>query len=423
MELKNNNDGLEQLFSAAHRSTGNGINREQRGIKGSVGSPVVELVDKLVQDALLRDASDIHIEPGNTCGRVRYRINGLLEIVFRNINPELYSHIISRIKIMGRMNIAETRLPQDGRFSYEYKGQEIDVRISVVPLIVGEKAVLRLLNRGSRFMEVTGLGLSPENEKVFMDLCRDGIGGVIFAGPVNSGKTTALYAALYLLNNTAKNIVTIEDPVEYRLQGINQIQVNSKIKLDFEEALEAVLRQDYDALAIGEVRNSNVANILIKSSLAGHLVFATIHTSRAVKVIYRLLNMGIEPYYLAAALRGIIAQRLVPRLCQYCRKSYIVEPESEIADFLGDDYHEGLILYRKHGCERCGGRGIDGRIAIHEILRFSRALRECIGSDPHADEMQKAIADSGMITMERDGFLKATKGLVEIEEIMKLDNG
>ncbi|WP_051533616.1 GspE/PulE family protein [Anaerovibrio sp. RM50] len=385
-------------------------------------SPVVELVNNILQEALEQNASDIHVEPGNVVGRLRYRIDGNLETVYDQIPMELYSNVISRIKIMCQLNIAENRLPQDGRFSYSFGQQEIDVRVSIVPLIKGEKAVLRLLNRAGGFMDIDSLDFSQENKEKFMGLCREPSGAVIMAGPVNSGKTTTLYGALHYLNDSAKNIVTIEDPVEYQLYGINQMQVNTKIKLDFEEALKAVLRQDYDILAIGEVRSHEVAKMLVKSSLTGHLVFATVHTSSAVKVIYRLLDMGIKPFLLAIALRGIVAQRLVPRLCPHCCEVYDVLPDSSIAKALGDNYEPGLLLYRRCGCDKCRGRGIRGRVAIQELLIIDSDLQQCISYGPTLGELEEAIKNTDMKTMWEDGIEKAKAGLVEIEEIIRICN-
>ena len=381
---------------------------------------MVELVNSIVEEALVQNASDIHVEPGTIAGRLRYRIDGKLETVYDEIPMELYSNVISRIKIMCQLNIAENRLPQDGRFSYENMDKEIDVRVSIVPLINGEKAVLRLLNRAGVFMDIDSLDFSVENKAKFLGLCQEASGAVIIAGPVNSGKTTTLYGALHYLNNPAKNIVTIEDPVEYQLQGINQVQVNTKIKLDFEDILKAVLRQDYDVLAIGEVRSDEVSRMLVKSSLTGHLVFATIHTSSAAKVIYRLLDMGIKPFLLAIALKGIVAQRLVPRLCPHCSEAYDVLPESQLARRMGANYEPGLWLYRRRGCEKCKGRGIKGRVAIQEVLMIDSELQQCISSRPPIGQLEEAIKNAAMKTMWEDGIEKAKEGLVEIHEVARV---
>ena len=416
----NINNNLSELLLAARRSTGSAP--RPRLEPGPIDTaPVVRLVNGLIEAALLQDASDIHIEPGPVTGRVRYRVNGCLELVAEAIPMALYGHIISRLKILARLNIAETRLPQDGRFSYEFQQQNIDIRVSVVPLIVGEKAVLRLLNRRSLFMDMDALQLSAHNRDKLVRICNQPGGAIIFAGPVNSGKTTVLYSVLHLLNCGDKNIVTIEDPVEYQLPGINQLQVNAKLRLDFEEALSAVLRQDYDVLAIGEIRSDRVAEMMLKASLAGHLVLATIHTAQAAKVIYRLLDMGLKPYLLGIALKGIVAQRLVPKLCPACRQAYTVEQDSPVARFLGKSYRSGVQLYHRQGCDQCQGRGIQGRLAVQEILMVDDKLQECISRRPSWPVLQKVIAGLGLDTLKDDGITKALAGWVEIEEIMQIN--
>ena len=418
------NKKLEDLLAVAQRD--NTASREihfpQAPTHMEVKSPLMEVVDYIIEDALGRGASDIHVEPGETMGRLRYRIDGILETMIPPIPMELYGNIISRLKIMCRLNIAEYRLPQDGRFSYEYFGKKIDVRVSIVPLINGEKAVLRLLNRAERFISIDGLDLTARNKEQLIELCHRSGGAVIIAGPVNSGKTTTLYGVLDLLNNSQKNIITLEDPVEYQLKGINQLQINTKIKLDFSDALKATLRQDYDVLAVGEVRSSEVADLLVRASLAGHLVLATIHTSSAAKVIYRMLEMGIKPYLLGIAIKGIVAQRLLPRLCPDCCSTYLVEPDSPVARFLGEEFRPGMQLYHRQGCDKCNGKGVKGRIALHEILVIDEKVQECITNRCSLAELEQAINKKGMISIRQDGIAKALAGLVEIEAVMETDD-
>ena len=418
------NKKLEDLLAVAQRD--NTVSREihfpQAPTHMEVKSPLMEVVDYIIEDALGRGASDIHVEPGETMGRLRYRIDGILETMIPPIPMELYGNIISRLKIMCRLNIAEYRLPQDGRFSYEYFGKKIDVRVSIVPLINGEKAVLRLLNRAERFISIDGLDLTAKNKEQLIELCHRSGGAVIIAGPVNSGKTTTLYGVLDLLNNSQKNIIALEDPVEYQLKGINQLQINTKIKLDFSDALKATLRQDYDVLAVGEVRSSEVADLLVRASLAGHLVLATIHTSSAAKVIYRMLEMGIKPYLLGIAIKGIVAQRLLPRLCPDCCSTYLVEPDSPVARFLGEEFRPGMQLYHRLGCDKCNGKGVKGRIALHEILVIDEKIQECITNRCSLAELEQAINEKGMISIKQDGIAKALAGLVEIEAVMETDD-
>lgn len=418
------NKKLEDLLAVAQRD--NTASRERHFLQAptnmEVKSPLMEVVDYIIEDALGRGASDIHVEPGETMGRLRYRIDGILETMIPPIPMELYGNIISRLKIMCRLNIAEYRLPQDGRFSYEYFGKKIDVRVSIVPLINGEKAVLRLLNRAERFISIDGLDLTARNKEQLIGLCHRSGGAVIIAGPVNSGKTTTLYGVLDLLNNSQKNIIALEDPVEYQLKGINQLQINTKIKLDFSDALKATLRQDYDVLAVGEVRSSEVADLLVRASLAGHLVLATIHTSSAAKVIYRMLEMGIKPYLLGIAIKGIVAQRLLPRLCPDCCSTYLVEPDSPVARFLGEEFRPGMQLYHRQGCDKCNGKGVKGRIALHEILVIDEKIQECITNRCSLAELEQAINEKGMISIKQDGIAKALAGLVEIEAVMETDD-
>ena len=423
MDNKNNkkNKTLGELFEIARRSITTYSDPISPPVKMvNDRSPVVELVNGLLQEALENNASDIHVEPGHKLGRLRYRIDGRLEEIYDEISMELYSNVISRIKIMCQLNIAENRLPQDGRFSYEFGQQTIDVRVSIVPLIKGEKVVMRLLNRSAGFMDIDSLDFSPENRERFIGLCREASGAVLMVGPVNSGKTTTLYGALHYLNDSQKNIVTIEDPVEYQLEGINQIQVNTKLKLDFEEALRAVLRQDYDILAIGEVRSEEVAKILIKSGLTGHLVFGSVHTSSAAKAIFRLREMGIKPFMLAIALRGIVAQRLLPRLCPHCCQAYDILPDSDLARTLGEAYEPGMWLYHRRGCDRCNGRGVKGRVAIQEILVMDSRLQQCISREASLQELEEEIMQTGMKSMWLDGVDKAKAGLVELEEVLRV---
>ncbi|WP_297963761.1 GspE/PulE family protein [uncultured Anaerovibrio sp.] len=423
MDNKNNkkNKTLGELFEIARRSITTYSDPISPPVKMvNDRSPVVELVNGLLQEALENNASDIHVEPGHKLGRLRYRIDGRLEEIYDEISMELYSNVISRIKIMCQLNIAENRLPQDGRFSYEFGQQTIDVRVSIVPLIKGEKVVMRLLNRSAGFMDMDSLDFSPENRERFIGLCREASGAVLMVGPVNSGKTTTLYGALHYLNDSQKNIVTIEDPVEYQLEGINQIQVNTRLKLDFEEALRAVLRQDYDILAIGEVRSEEVAKILIKSGLTGHLVFGSVHTSSAAKAIFRLREMGIKPFMLAIALRGIVAQRLLPRLCPHCCQAYDILPDSDLARTLGEAYEPGMWLYHRRGCDRCNGRGVKGRVAIQEILVMDSRLQQCITREASLQELEEEIMQTGMKAMWLDGVDKAKAGLVELEEVLRV---
>lgn len=329
--------------------------------------------------------------------------------------------MVSRFKLICGLDIAEHRLPQDGRFSFGGKQENsLDVRLSVVPMITGEKIVLRLLNNKDNFKGLAQLDLSERNLELLKHKCTSGHGAILIAGPVNSGKTTTLYAILSMLNQEDNNIISIEDPVEYRIEGINQIQVNEKIAFTFEKALEAVLRQDFDCLAVGEIRSSQVAETLISAALTGRRIYGTIHTPGAVKTVYRLLDMGIRPYIIRAAIRAIVGQRLLRRLCPICRLPYQVQQNSREGHFLGEAYRPEDIYYHHNpqGCPQCGHTGFIGRIAIHEILCFSEELSE----EPKDKEVGASLISSDCLlsTMREDGIAKALAGEIQLEELMNI---
>ena len=386
-------------------------------------TPVSELADFIIQEAVGARASDVHFEPQEDLVRIRMRVNGHMQTIFQAMPLDIYGNLISRFKIICGLDIAESRLPQDGRFAFSAGSgnSSLDIRLSVVPTITGEKIVLRLLNNKDSFKSLSQLDLSPANLRALEDICSRGNGAVLMAGPVNSGKTTTLYAILSMLNQEGNNIISIEDPVEYRLEGLNQIQINEKIGFTFEEALHAVLRQDFDCLAVGEIRSSQVADMVISSALTGRRVYATIHTPGAVKTVHRLLDMGIRPYLLKAAIGGIVGQRLLRRLCPMCREKYTVARASREAEFLGDGYKEGLEYYRvsKEGCPVCEYKGYIGRIAIQEVMLVPETDMpdESISNTSARDVCQESFVDG---TMREDGIRKAKDGLIELEELMRI---
>lgn len=387
-------------------------------------TPLTELMEFILNTAHKEKASDIHFEPLEQGIRIRLRINGTMKQFFQDMPCELYEKIISRLKILCGLDIAERRLPQDGRFSFIPYGEKtnLDVRTSIVPTINGEKAVLRLLNNPESFKGLEQIDLSLHNLRLLEGKCRRSSGAVLLSGPVNSGKTTSLYAILTMLNDEGNNIISIEDPVEYRIEGINQIQTNSKINFSFEEALHAVLRQDFDCLAVGEIRSAEVAEMLISSALTGRRVFATIHTPGAVKTIYRLLDMGIKPYLLAAAVSVVVGQRLVRRLCCHCKEPYQVEKGSEEALFLGDDWQKQhtFFRHREDGCAYCDYKGFIGRMAVQEILVIDGALAEQIAAGISIGELQELAEKEGMISMKQDGITKAVEGDLELQDILSI---
>lgn len=380
-------------------------------------APVVALVNQLIDDAIEAGASDIHLEPADMSVRIRFRIDGGLYEMHEPLPLQVNAFLVSRIKIMGKMDIMERRLPQDGRILYPYRGQNIDIRVSTMPIIDGENVVLRLLNISHRFLDAGELAFSQVNAEFFHSLCYKPNGLLLVTGPVNSGKTTCLYAALHELDSKTKNIVTIEDPVEYRMQGINQIQVNSKADLTFAIGLRSILRLDPDIIMVGEIRDEETADIAVRAALTGHLLFTTLHAGDSIHAIFRLIDMGVVPYLLSASLTGIIAQRLVRCICPDCVERYCVEKDSREAIFLGDMYMEGVMLYRGKGCSTCHYTGYQGRIAIHEILVINNVLRQAILEQKTMEELEILASSAGMISMRQDGVAKALAGKTTLEEI------
>lgn len=422
-------EALQQYYRLVNRAkekntpSGNMV-REQPAVFQQERSPLTELVEFILNTAHTEKASDVHFEPMERGIRIRMRIHGGMKQYFHGMPGELYEKLVSRIKIICGLDIAEKRLPQDGRFAFLPYGAKanLDVRVSVMPTINGEKLVLRLLNDPDNFKGLAQINLSERNLQLLEEKCTRSSGGVLLAGPVNSGKTTSLYAILTMLNKEGNNIISIEDPVEYRIEGINQIQVNEKIDFTFEAALQGILRQDFDCLAVGEVRSREVAEMLISSAMTGRKVFATIHTPGAVKTIYRLLDMGIKPYLAAAALSAVMGQRLVKRLCPYCREQYTLKAGSREGQFAGRENIWGNEFYRhsRGGCEFCHGTGYIGRIAIQEILDLSGDLAEAIAEGVTAGELEELAQTRGMVTMKQDGIAKAAAGELELAELMEI---
>lgn len=386
------------------------------GLQKLGNAPVAALVDRLIEEAAQARASDIHIEPQAKVLRIRLRIDG--NLCERHELPlAVHVFLVSRIKIISSLDITEKRIPQDGRFFYLYNERRIDIRVSTMPVMDGEKIVLRLLNATERLLSMDELGFSLQNKKLFRTLCHRPYGMVINSGPVNSGKTTTLYAALHELNDVSKNIVTLEDPVEYSLPGINQIQVSAKGKLTFPLGLRSVLRQDPNIIMIGEIRDSETAEIAVRAALTGHLVFTTLHTNGALGCISRLLDMGIEPYLLAAALQGVLAQRLVRRICPSCREEFDVLPGSLEAYFLAESYHLGQKLLRGRGCPACNWSGYKGRIPIHEVLFLDEEFRLALQEKKDILQLRE-LAGRHLTSMKMDGKEKILAGYTTISEVV-----
>lgn len=383
-------------------------------------APVIRLVNTLISRAVELAASDIHIEPAETDLRVRYRIDGMLREM-ESPPARLRSAIISRLKIMAKLNIAERRLPQDGRIRLAVRGKEIDFRVSTTPAIHGESVVLRILDRSSLALDFTALGFDDDQLPKFLDSLMRPHGIVLVSGPTGSGKTTTLYTALTRLNSPDRKILTAENPVEYVLAGINQVQINPDIGLTFASALQSFLRQDPDIMMIGEIRNLETAQIAVQAALTGHLVLSTVHTNDAGSAMTRLLDMGIENYLLNSTINAVLGQRLVRRLCPQCRQPY--EPAPELAEGLNlaAAARQGpLTLYRPGGCPACNDLGYVGRTMILELMVMNDAIRSLVLRQAEAREVQQEAIRGGMQTMHAHGMRKALAGITTIEEVVRV---
>jgi general secretion pathway protein E len=383
-------------------------------------APVIKMVNQLINQAVESGASDIHIEPFEGLLKVRYRIDGLLREVDA---PPIRSTaaVISRIKIMANLNIAERRLAQDGRFKVRVRGKEIDLRISTVPTMYGESVVMRLLQRDDVALNFSALGFSKKLERRMLDILAQPHGILLVTGPTGSGKSTTLYAALMHLNTPERKILTVEDPVEYNIEGINQMQVKPQIGLTFANALRSIVRQDPDIIMIGEMRDEETAAIAVQSALTGHLVLSTLHTNDAVGSITRLLDMGIDDYLLTSTVNAVLAQRLVRTLCRHCREAYT--PLDEIVSRWGLQRYAGdspVTLYRAVGCEHCGHSGYSGRNAIIELLVLTDPIKQLVMKHSDAGEITRLALASGMHTMLEDGLRKAVEGVTTIEEVRRV---
>ncbi len=377
----------------------------------------VEFADMVLREGIALRASDIHIEMAEKAVRVRYRVDGMLRDG-RSIDKSLAAAIVTRIKILAKLDITETRLPQDGHLRAEQAGAGVDVRVSALPTLHGEKLVLRVLDTSKAVKKLEELDLSAANVKAFSSAITRPNGIVLVTGPTGSGKTTTLYAAVSRLNDETRNIVTLEDPVEYRLERVNQVQMQPKIGLTFATGLRSVLRQDPNVILVGEIRDLETAEIAIQAAVTGHLVFSTLHTNDAAATIHRLLNMRVEPYLLSAALGGVMAQRLVRRLCDQCKRKHALTKE-ELQSF-GADLPAGAVYYEAAGCDACRHEGYSGRLAVHEWMSVSRAIRELILERASLDALREKAQAEGMATLQEDALQKAARGLTSLSEVVRV---
>jgi type IV pilus assembly protein PilB len=379
---------------------------------GADDAPIIKLVNLLITQAVNDRASDIHIEPEERGVRVRYRIDGVLHEVM-NPPKSVQLGITSRLKIMADINIAERRIPQDGRIGLVVQGKQIDIRVATLPTVNGEKIVMRILDKSSVLLELSDLGFSTDNFTRFQGSYRKPYGEILVTGPTGSGKSTTLYATLNILNQPTRNVITVEDPVEYRLQGVNQVQTNPKAGLTFASALRSILRADPDIVLIGEIST--------EAALTGHLVLSTLHTNDAPSAMTRLVEMGIEPYLVASALDSVLAQRLARKLCDRCKEPYVPTDEELIAAEFPFDPDEDLPkLHKPGGCSACGNTGYKGRMAIHEVMIVTEEVEKLVVENASSETIKKVALEQGMTTLKDDGFAKVRTGGTSIQEILRV---
>lgn len=411
---KNSAESAVKEFTS-QQSTKNEDIIDDNILSGVNRSPVVRLVNSIIRQAIRLRASDIHIEPFEKYVRIRFRIDGELQEIMKP-SKTAHSAIITRIKIMGNMDIAEKRVPQDGRIEIKLDGIEVDLRISVIPTVYGEKVVIRLLDRSSFLKSKQQLGFTDENLEKFDNILKNPNGIVLVTGPTGSGKSTTLYTALNQLNNINKNIITVEEPVEYKLEGINQVQVNIKTGLTFAKGLRSILRQDPDIVMLGEIRDAETASIAVRAAITGHLVLSTMHTNDAPSTVTRLRDMGIEPYIISSSVIAVIAQRLVRKICDECKTEYDITDNK----LLDSKRYEHLKTYKGIGCNYCNNTGYKGRIAIHEIMPITSEIRTLINEKASIPEIREVALNEGMKTLRDNCVELVEKGITTVEELNRV---
>jgi general secretion pathway protein E len=412
---------MGQIVDRAELPVGESGDLEAQRLKDLASeAPVVKLVNLFFRTAHEIGASDIHLERFEGALKLRYRVDGVLQKA-ESPPSQLASAVVSRLKLMAKLNIAERRLPQDGRIQLRQEGRDVDIRISTVPTVHGESVVMRVLNRDDVTLDLGSLGFDSSSAETMRTLLNAPHGMILVTGPTGSGKTTTLYTALHMLNSPDRKVITVEDPVEYQLEGVNQIPVRPSIDLTFSNALRAIVRQDPDVIMVGEMRDTETARICVQSALTGHLVLSTVHTNDAAGCVTRLLEMGVEDYLLTSTLNAVIGQRLVRRLCMKCRESYRPLPAITKRLIFGKDLDEKeVMLYRPKGCDACNQTGYKGRIAILEMLVMNDAIRTLVLEHSDARRIEKAAIQSGMKSMAADGSLKALAGETSIEEVIRV---
>ncbi len=380
-------------------------------------APIIQAVNMFILQAIRAGASDIHLEPQDKEVRIRFRIDGILHDI-TSTSSRVHPALVSRIKILSRMNIAERRLPQDGRFQVKVDNRAVDFRVSSLPTIFGEKIVMRILDKSTLLLDLDRLGFEPDDLKKFARLIQYPYGMVLLTGPTGSGKTTTLYSALNSINRPELNIITVEDPVEYQLSGINQTQVNPKIDFTFANALRSIMRQDPDIIMVGEIRDRETAEIAIHAALTGHLVLSTLHTNSAAGAIVRLQEMGVPSYLISSALLGVVAQRLVRKICPYCQTDLVVEGEDALK--LSGGKEKKLLLHRGRGCNLCHKTGYRGREAVNELLVIDDDIRSLILKNATERELTATAKEKGMSTLEENALRKVATGITTLEEMYRV---
>lgn len=386
---------------------------------GAAEAPTIRFVNSVIERAITERASDIHLEPQEGEMVVRMRIDGVLRRVF-TVPANLQATVIARLKIMGGMNIAERKIPQDGRAMVTAKDKEIDLRISSIPTIYGEKIVLRLLDKSSGHINRKTIGLEGEDEKKYDRLLKNSSGVILIVGPTGSGKSTTMCAMIQELCNEQTNIMTLEDPVEYNIPGTNQCQINEKTGMTFAVGLRSILRQDPDVISVGEIRDGETAAIAVRAAITGHLVISTLHTNDAVSAISRLVDIGVEPYMISSALRGVVSQRLVRKICPHCRKAYT--PTEEEKRMVGIPENEDVTFYKGEGCQECGRTGYRGRRGVFEILTLDAALRREVANNASSEELTKTALENGFVTMKDNCRRLVLEGVTTVAEAAKAIN-
>lgn len=390
---------------------------ETRNDAAAEAAPAIRIVEQLIAAGVQLKASDIHMDPYENEVQVRYRIDGDLRRE-RTLPKSIQAAVVARVKILANMNITETRLPQDGRIKLKMESTHVDLRISVLPTVFGEKVVIRILDLSNVVKGLDELDFSEENYQKYSHLIEQPSGLILFTGPTGSGKSSGLYASINHLNREQYNIITVEDPVEFELQGVNQMQVNSNIGLTFATGLRSILRQDPNIIMVGEIRDSETAEIAVRASLTGHLVFSTLHTNNAIASIPRLMDMKIEPYLVVSSVSGVVSQRLVKRICRDCKEAY--SPTAVEAELLGRHDLDSETLYRGKGCNSCKQTGYKGRMAVHELLVVDDKIRDLLIKNRSVDEIKEAAIENGMKMLIDDGLEKALQGMTTVEEVLRI---